>query len=254
MMSQYRDGPELCQPVILTKVNNWLDTLLPRQCVLCGQESGDRNTCGGCRDDLPWIWHGCRHCGGPLPPDCGSDLTADRVVSALIYEYPVDRLIAAAKFYGRPEIASALGELLGHWLLRRREAARLDLPDILVPVPLHRRRLAHRGFNQALEIVHPVARMLGLPVERGACQRVRDTVEQTTLTGRARRRNVRDAFRADPRVANLCVAMVDDVLTTGSTLAALGAALRAAGARSVQAWSVARSVPTSGDAQMVRKL
>ena len=245
------------------KVNEWLDTLIPRQCVLCGLESGAGNTCVGCQQDLPWILQGCGRCGGPLPPDCGSNLcgrctvaitTADQVASALVYEYPVDRLIAAAKFHGRLEIACALGELLGIWLRRHHTEAHFDMPDVIIPVPLHRRRLASRGFNQALEIANPVGRMLGLTVERRACQRVRDTVAQTTLTGRTRRRNVRGAFRANAQVAGLCVAMVDDVLTTGSTLAALGAALRAAGARSVQAWSVARSVSTNRGRQTLRKL
>jgi ComF family protein len=164
----------------------------------------------------------------------------DRCRSALIYEYPVDRLITRAKFQSRAECARALGEMLSVYLRAARIGGGLALPDALLPVPLHRDRQAQRGFNQAAEIARPVSRALHLPVLRG-CTRIVNTIEQTTLTGAARRANIRGAFRVTADLRGARIAIVDDVLTTGSTATELATRLRAAGAASVEVWAVARS-------------
>jgi len=166
----------------------------------------------------------------------------DHIISALSYEYPVDRLITQAKFQARPDSANALGELLGEHLMENPVGRSIDLPELLLPVPLHRIRLARRGFNQALEIAGPVAAALGIPLATDACRRIRDTVEQSTLTGRARYRNMADAFRATRDLSGRRVAVVDDVITTGSTVDAMAAVLRSAGAAEIQVWSVARTM------------
>ncbi|MGI9342464.1 MAG: ComF family protein [Gammaproteobacteria bacterium] len=240
------------------KVNG---AFFPRTCVLCGLGSGRRNVCRGCRADLPWLSRACRRCGAPLPPaaggyDCATCRVAtgaaERIVTALAYEYPVDRLVTLAKFQVRQDCARALGDLLAEYLRAAKARGELALPDMLTPVPLHRRRLARRGYNQAEEIAMPVAEMLRVPLARRICRRHVDTAAQTSLTGVARRKNVRGAFRidgaianasiADASIANSSIAIVDDVLTTGSTVGELAAALRAAGAAAVQVWTVARSV------------
>jgi ComF family protein len=167
---------------------------------------------------------------------------AERILTALAYEYPVDRLVTLAKFQARQDCARALGDLLADYLRAARARGELAMPDVVIPVPLHRRRLARRGYNQAEEIAMPVAKMLRVPLARRVCRRRVDTAEQTSLTGAARRRNVRGAFGIDVSVANVSVAIVDDVLTTGSTVGELAAALRAADAAAVQVWAVARSV------------
>jgi ComF family protein len=166
----------------------------------------------------------------------------DQVLSALAYEFPVDRLIALAKFGARTDSAHALGELLGVYLLERKVEGLLDLPDLILPVPLHRRRLARRGFNQALEIARPVAAGLELALRTDLCIRDRNTLEQTRLTGRARYRNTRNAFRATCGLSGKHVAIVDDVITTGSTVEAMARELKCAGATRIQAWSVARAI------------
>jgi len=233
------------------KVDSVLGQLFPRQCVLCCQASGSSNCCAGCRQDLPWLRHPCQQCGAPLPDHyCGtscarcaiSTAATDRVISALIYEYPVDRLIMRAKFQARPDSARALGELLSLYLSEYGAAHSIDLPDLLLPVPLHRVRLARRGFNQALEIAAPVADVLGIPLATDACRRIRDTAEQTTLTGRARQGNMTDAFRATLDLSGRRIALIDDVITTGSTADAMATALRKAGAVEIQVWSVARTI------------
>jgi ComF family protein len=165
----------------------------------------------------------------------------DRIRSALIYEYPVDRLVAMTKYRDRLDGAQLLGDLLETYLLARISEGGLDQPDLILPVPLHRFRLAYRGFNQALEIALPVATGLGIPMRADLCRRTRHTREQATLTGRARYRNTYGAFDVAKPLPGKHLAIVDDVVTTGSTVVAMAATLRAAGASTIQVWSVART-------------
>ena len=209
----------------MSKVDDLLAWLLPQCCVLCAGPGGRRLICAPCAADLPRI-----------PVSAG----ADTVFAPLAYEYPVDRLVQGAKFHQRLPYARALGELLAE-ALAARPAGPGTWPDVLVPVPLHERRLAARGYNQALEIARPVAGRLGVRLAPRLARRIVATAEQSGLSRAARRRNLRGAFTArDCR--GLHVAVVDDVITTGSTVAALARALRQAGAASVEAWAVARTL------------
>jgi ComF family protein len=219
--------------------------------VFCDLASGPTNCCPGCRADLPWISNACDGCGVPLPAGYPGPVCAhcrpdspgfDRIISALIYEYPVDRLVSIAKFKSRPDSASALGELLGHHLRDLHRAGRLCLPDLIIPVPLHRIRLARRGYNQAAEIARSVGEMLMTPVSRRDCRRIRNTTEQSRLSGRQRTRNLSGAFVASVTLRGRRIAVVDDVLTTGETASAVAAALHEVGAAEVQVWTVARAV------------
>jgi len=110
-------------------------------------------------------------------------------------------------------------------------------------IALHRTRLRERGYSQALEIARPVARRLDIPIGSHTLRRVRATAPQTGMTVAARRKNLRGAFtwRAGNEVKNLRVALVDDVMTTGSTVQAAARCLRAAGAREVEVWVIARA-------------
>jgi ComF family protein len=113
--------------------------------------------------------------------------------------------------------------------------------DLILPMPLHARRLGRRGFNQALELARPLARAWGLPIEVDALRRVRDTPAQSELDAEARRRNVRGAFQArEDAVSGRHVLLFDDVVTTGATVAEAGATLLDAGARAVRVLAVAR--------------
>ncbi|MCC7257195.1 MAG: ComF family protein [Gammaproteobacteria bacterium] len=233
----------------MAKVDDWLAWLVPRQCVLCQAPSGPRAICAGCWPQLPWLGPACPSCGawlGPTAPAgrcprCASGRPVRlRLRAALAYAWPVDRLITGAKFQRRLHFAQALGELLAAAV--GPVAAGPDRPDVIVPVPLHRRRLVERGYNQALEIAAPLADALGLPLAPRLCERRRHTPEQTGLSARARRRNLRGAFAVRGRCAGARIALVDDVITTGSTVTALAQALRAAGAAHVEAWAVARTL------------
>jgi ComF family protein len=150
----------------------------------------------------------------------------------------VDHFIRELKFHQQLGLAQLLGGQLARQLLP--ETPR---PDLIIPVPLHRARLRERGYNQALEIARPVARALGVALDFRSLVRVRATAPQTGMTVKARRKNLRGAFalRDDEVVRNRRVALVDDVMTTGSTVQAAAQCLRASGAMEVNIWVIARA-------------
>lgn len=225
-----------------------IDVLLPRCCVACGGMVEDEGgLCAACSDALPWNLSPCARCAVPWPsdrPPCTGCLQLpagiDHVHAPLNYAFPVDRLVPRLKFAGDLAAGRELSALL---LASLRDGER---PDALVPVPLHRSRLATRGYDQALELARPLAAGLDVELVSDALYRRRATVAQTELGGRARRRNLGEAFAVRGPVPPH-VALVDDVMTTGSTLSECAQMLRAAGARRVDAWVVARAaVPRSG--------
>ncbi len=142
------------------------------------------------------------------------------------------------KFKGHLAIAREFGALLA----RRVSTHQALTPQCLVPVPLHRARLTTRGFNQALEIARPVAKALSIPLDFTSCSRARNTAAQTVLPAKQRARNVRGAFRVRKPLPFKHVAIVDDVITTGHTAAALARALRRTGIKQVDLWVCARTV------------
>jgi len=168
-----------------------------------------------------------------------------RTVVALDYAFPWDRLIARFKFAQAPELASVLVRPLADHLGPLLATSDELRPDLLLPVPLSPRRLRERGYNQAWELARRLARELGLPAQADGLQRWRETPAQTTLDAAARRANLRDAFVVHPRLASRLagrhVALVDDVMTTGATLATAADLLLRSGAREVSAWALART-------------
>jgi ComF family protein len=153
------------------------------------------------------------------------------------YDGPLGRLIAAYKFERR----LSLGRLLQGLLASAFDPAR-GLPDLIAPVPLTRRRLLWRGYNQSLELSRLLARRIGRPIRPKALTRVRATAPQVRLAREARQENVRGAFAADPAiVAGLHCLVVDDVTTTGATLRECALALLEAGAARVDALVLAKA-------------
>ena len=163
-------------------------------------------------------------------------------VVPLRFASPADDLIRQLKYHGVIAHARVLGVLLAQAVDER--AA--PLPRLLIPVPLHHSRFRERGFNQAAAIARYAGRILGIPSAPLTVRRVRDTPSQTSLRVDERHRNVRGAFaissaRAQRRLLDAGhVAIVDDVMTTGSTLAEMKFVLVAAGVTRVDVWAVAR--------------
>ena len=223
-----------CQPMTRFQVDSGLEVicgwLLPPRCVLCGGR-GQRpclDLCAGCEAALPASPQVLLEGQRPI----------ERCLAPFAYAFPVDHLIQMLKYRGH----LAVGRVLGTLLARSVRALGLHHDvDCVVPVPLHPGRHAERGFNQSAEIAGRVARVLGLETLEGAVGRVRDTRPQVGLRPEERRRNIADAFVASALFRGRRVAVVDDVMTTGATVGAVAAALRQAGAISVDAWCVARA-------------
>jgi ComF family protein len=217
---------------------------LPQTCGLCAAPCGDALICGDCLRALPRSLAACPVCAAPATDGavCGACLARPppfaAAVAAFIYRYPVDRLVHAFKYGGHLALAAPLAEAL-HGAVRN---ARGPCPELIVALPLSASRQRERGFNQAREIARWIARRAGVPLVDGLT-RVRDALPQAGLPRDVRVRNLRGAFAGSAVLAGRRVAIVDDVMTTGATLAAAARAARAAGAQDVAAWVVARTLP-----------
>lgn len=221
--------------------------LLPRRCIYCGValRRKEQVGCVSCDRDLPWIWHACRYCGQPLPAPAAPGVPCGRcqasspglvsTVAPLHYEFPVDAVIKGLKFHKKLHYQPALSAVL----LRSTGQLPADV-DAILPVPLHRWRRVRRGFNQADLLARPLARRLGLKVLTEIV-RARSTPYQSGLSARARRSNLKSAFRVTGRIDAEHVLIVDDVITTGETCRQLARVLHAAGVQQVSALAVARA-------------
>ncbi len=234
----------------LALVSRLLDLVYLPACAAC-DEPLDRpadGLCGTCAVSLEPHVAGCPRCGRAA---AGRDAATCRrcrrapppfesIAAPFLYGGQLAVALQRLKFAGRRDVARTLAPLLGPPLARAAAGC-----DLIIPVPLHRRRMARRGFNQAALLVRH-ARPAGAPrVDLLSLRRVRATLPQTGLDARARRGNVAGAFAVVPRrtgrLAGRRILLVDDIVTTGATMAAAASALRAAGARAVVGFCAARS-------------
>lgn len=223
-----------------------MDYLYPHFCALCQQRCHSLYLCQACIDDLPRNSTCCSRCAVPMPVDsggvCGECLKQpppfECVHSPFVYAQPMRWLIAQFKFNHKLYLGEALGELFSNFI---REQSRLTWPQAIVPVPLHPRRLRERGFNQAEVLARAVSRQLSLKTDAGVCCRSQYGEPQTRLAAKQRRLQVGKAFECSDIVKYQSIAIIDDVVTTGSTVAALTRELKRHGVERVQVWSLARA-------------
>lgn len=218
-----------------------LDLFFPPRCPGCGRV-GDV-LCPACRAQIAPITEPiCLRCGRPLPQDalcadCRAQASAlDGIRAAVIFAPPTREAIHSLKYTNGRSLAAPLADyMVAAW-------RRADPPaDCIVPVPLHAGRLAERGYNQSALLARPLAAAVGLPVDEKLVVRQKATRQQALLSAAERRANVKDAFVCAASAAGKRIVLIDDVCTTGSTLEACAAALRAAGATSVWALTLARA-------------
>lgn len=203
-------------------IKKWATRFVGQDCALCGESSPSQLICMKCERSLPRA----------ASPGAG--------LAVFEYRFPVDRMVQRFKFAG--DLA------MGRWLALQLAArvAGEPRPDLIVSPPLTGQALRARGFNQALEVAKVVARRHRTACAIQGIERVRETPAQHRLGRRARRENLREAFRCDLDLDGQRVAIVDDVLTTGATAETLGRVLREAGATQVDVWTIART-PAPGE-------
>ncbi|MEX1198698.1 MAG: ComF family protein [Pseudohongiellaceae bacterium] len=232
---------------------------LPHQCQLCLQALPARqpiSLCRQCESDLPWLAPGCPRCGlasTAILPGAGqcAACTIDpppfyHCRGLFDFAPPVDDMIRHFKDNEDFAAGKALARLLSEQFVRHHQEFRRPLPSALIPVPLSARRLADRGFNQAMMLTQAVSRYSAVPLLDAISRRTQSAIDQRGLGRTARQHNMQDAF--EPAAARRLtvpehVAIIDDVVTTGATASALARLLHRHGAHFVDVWCLARVEP-----------
>ena len=218
---------------------------LPQRCELCASASAADLVCAECARALPTQRASCPVCALPTLSSmtCGRCLAHpppfDATISAFVYAFPVDRLIHAFKYQGRLPLA----EWCARSILAACEKRPASHVTRLIALPLSAERQRERGYNQATEIVRVIASQTGMGVVSRGIRRVRASPPQAALPWNERARNVRGAFECDVDLSGLAVAVIDDVMTTGASLAEFAKTLKGRGASRVENWVVARTLP-----------
>jgi ComF family protein len=221
--------------------------LFPGRCIVCDDPS-DRpvDLCVRCEHSLSIISIYCKTCGLPTTAAstyCGSCSSQAypyyRSLSLLNYDKLTAKLIYQLKYGNNFATIKVLSHLFSQHLKQQYTEA---LPQLIIPVPLHWRRLHKRGYNQAQLIAKTISKQLNIKITNHSCRRIRATPAQQNLNRMQRKNNIRGAFTSKPLKGVFHVAIIDDVITTGETIGELTRSLqrRQPGLR-VDAWSLART-------------
>ena len=228
--------------------------LLPPTCLGCGT-SGNHfidgralDLCTACFTQLPFNHVACALCGLPVSGTtsalyCGQCVDQPPLYHAsycaFSYSYPVADLIRQFKYAEQLACARLFGELLTHYLQHHHPK---PWPECIIPIPLHRKRFNTRGYNQVIELGRFLEWRLSIPLRLDVLTRLKNTPEQAGLTRAERLKNLRGAFHAKAINIPTHVAILDDVITTGSTVHEVAATLYKAGVKQIEVWSVARAL------------
>ena len=227
------------------RVAQFLNILFaPGICLACGSElAGTSSLCSSCSSHLHRVPNPCQYCGQPNPSSgfvCPACLRHpprwQKLIAPLQYRGLVREYLIQLKFSEALHLSKSLGD---HCCDALRQSS--PVPEVLIPVPLHRSRLLERGYNQAYEIATVWSTALGIPIDRHALSRTRPTGSQSGLSARQRASNIRHAFNYAPQRTYRHVAVVDDVVTTGSTVTEITTQLHRGGVEFVEVWALARA-------------
>lgn len=229
-----------------------LDYLLCSTCVICDCNSQRKiDLCARCENSLPWLKKCCYQCALPLT-EIGNEIiycgqctkqkpSFNRTTALFHYELPIDYFITQLKFQHKLIYAKLIGNLL---LPIIKDHYKNDqLPELIVPVPLHKKRLRERGFNQSLEIARILGKGLKIPINTRNCIRYIATPPQSSLPAKQRKKNIRNAFLLVKPIHEKFIVIVDDVITTANTVEELAKTLKKGGAKRVDVWCCARTLP-----------
>jgi len=222
----------------ISQLAHWL---LPQSCFLCGDIS-HQTLCQACLSNLPYQLMSCYRCagalssiGGPCDHCLKHPVVFDNAKTVFAYQYPIDKLIQAAKYHQNLAVLKLLGQLMAQSISIKTK------PDVLIPVPLHPKSLNERGYNQALELAKIIAHYHQIPLDYNACQCVKKKRKQSTLSDEERRRNVKGIFQVKQIKSHWQhIVLVDDVMTTGATLNELAKVFLQAKIKQVEVWCCAR--------------
>ena len=223
-------------------------------CVLCDSPTKTRfSLCQACLAELPYTPAAYPCCAEPLEgkepqnpslpcQQCQKKAPIlARIHAPFQYDAAIRYLIIELKFNKRLLFAHLLGTLLADTIQQHYSAA--TLPDFLLPIPLHPHRLRKRGFNQAMEICRVLSKRLQIPILSKPIRKARSTLPQASLSAQQRQDNLKDSFQLKHPLPNACIALVDDVITTGTTINEVAQLLRDSGLKQpIYAWACAKTV------------
>lgn len=238
----------LVLPATQQKIRNQLtglySKLLTTPCLLCGKHHHDRYLCIDCESSLPKIHSPCPRCALPSQENslCGQCLKQapyrDQTTCVYIYRDHLARLITGFKFHNQ----LFLSRFFAQQLAKQRLLTQQKLPQLLLPIPLHTRRLRQRGYNQANELVKELSQLLSIPFDNQSLTRTKDTSPQTSLSFSQRKKNLKQAFAVKNNGLPHHIALIDDVLTTGHTAETAIKVLKSTGVKTVELWTIARTI------------
>ena len=221
--------------------------LFPSYCLRCLTKTYRLlDLCQACESELPWNYHYCYRCAQPLPEEaqvtyCARCLHQKQLFqqsySAFLYKAPIEQWIHQIKFGANLSRCQLLSELLVTYL----HSQGAPLPQALLPVPLHPKRIQERGFNQSVEIAKIIAKKFNLPILIDEIERIKHTPAQAQLSKKQRHENLKNAFVLIKPLKYSDIAIIDDVITTGVTVHQLSKVLQKSGIARITVWSLART-------------
>lgn len=227
----------------LTQLENWL---FPAKCDSCNTTLNNNtiNYCSDCIETLPYMPHSCLRCGQPFngfDNYCGGCLasppTFDHCFCPFLYEEPISTQIQNLKYYEHPKGASQIANLF----IKELNSNNIELPEAILAVPMHARKLRRRGFNHSYELAKRIAKSLDIPLLDNCISKQRDTPRQTTQSLKQRKQNLRGSYALTKKCWQKHVAIIDDVVTTGSTAEEMSKILKKNGVDYIQVWGIART-------------
>jgi len=223
---------------------NWL---FPKKCINCQQLNAQDHhpCCEKCYPLLPFQAHACQQCGQCLAANhdfCGRCIESPPAYDACFcpfeYQPPISDQIQHFKYHQKPELAKSLAQLMAVEINNHQ----IERPDILIPVPLHISRLRERGYNQSQLLSKSLGQLLDIPSDHQLIEKNKKTPPQAQLSLKERTKNIKRCFKIKKTFPMKTVAIVDDVVTTGTTVNEIAKILKKNGVDYVQVWGIAHTV------------
>lgn len=234
-----------------------LDIIYPPRCALCLASSQIANKaaielCEACKNDLKIVTTACFQCGIPLQQTsskqlCGECLkkspSYEQVISVYHYQQPLIWLIQQMKFHKKTRIAHLLAQLMSRYIKQCIAGNLISIPDVIIPVPLHHKRQHQRHFNQAEELSKVISKALQKPIDTQYIERHLSSQQQSGLDAKQRKKNVKGIFKITNRKNKQYqhAVIIDDVMSTGSTVNEVAKILKKSGIKKVDVWVLARA-------------